>query len=375
MTDDKLPGLFASYPAVYAVGDRYQIIIPVTKESVMWVRVGGRCFYDDSNGILRSASPTHIMELPMKELDAAGTYTVCWREVNERKPYFSDLSDVYECSFSFRPISPDAKTINVYHVADAHNRVTGPVSAGSWFGDGLDLLVLNGDIPNHSGDIANFAAIHRIAGEITRGARPVIFSRGNHDTRGIYAEKLAEHTPTDGGRSYFTLRLGPLWAVVLDCAEDKPDGNAEYGHTICCHDFRLRETEFLKKVASDPENEYAAPGVRFRLCIAHNPFNETLKAPFDIEQELYGEWCHILGERVRPQLMLCGHIHRCYVTLPGGERDAKGAPCPVVVASATGGKEDREYFAGGAITLSDSGADVRFTDSRGALLSETFVDF
>ncbi|MBP5269777.1 MAG: metallophosphoesterase [Clostridia bacterium] len=363
MNDFELPAIFASYPAVYAVRDRYVITVPVSAESVMRVDVGAKSYYDDSNGILRSSSRTHIIELPASELDREGKYTVVWRKVNERKPYFSDLGEEESVSFDFRPIPPDKETVNLFNLADAHNRVSGPVAAGGWFGDDLDLLVLNGDIPNHSGDVANFASIHRIAGGITHGALPVVFSRGNHDTRGIFAEKLAEHTPTDCGRSYYTVRVGPVWAAVLDCAEDKPDGNAEYGHTVCCHDFRLRETEFLRRVADSPDTEYAAPGVRFRLVIVHNPFNETLNPPFDIEQELYAEWCATLREKVKPDLMLCGHIHKCYVTYPGTGRDAKGAPCPVVVSSRIS-KEDKEFFEGGAVSLSDGEAVVRFVDNR-----------
>lgn len=372
MNDFEIPSLFASYPAVYAVGRGYRIILPVNEESVMWVRIGEREFYDDSNGILRSGSPTHIIEVPGELLDREKKYTILWRRVNERKPYFSDLGEPESREFDWKPIPPEKETINLFNLADAHNRVEGPVAAGKWFGDDLDLLVLNGDIPNHSGDIANFAAIHRIAGEITHGGLPVIFARGNHDTRGIFAEKLSEHTPTDCGRSYFTVRCGPVWAVVLDCAEDKPDGNAEYGHTICCHDFRVRETEFLKRVAESPDSEYAAPGVRYRLVVAHNPFNETLNPPFDIEQDIYSEWCSILKEKVGPDLMLCGHIHRCYVTMPGTGRDAKGAPCPVVVSSRID-KNDKGYFEGGAVTLSPGAADVKFVNSSREIVGEETI--
>lgn len=351
----------ASFPTVYAVGEDYQIIVPVTEETVMWVEVGGKNYYDDVNGILRSDTRTHKICVPGDALDGARSYTVCLRKVNERKPYFSDLGEEMRFSVPFRPVR--GEELHFYQIADAHNRVESPILAAKNCGEALDFLILNGDIPNHSGDIRNFAAIHRIAGEITRGEIPVIFSRGNHDTRGIYAEHLAEHTPTDGGRSYYTVRMGPIWALVLDCAEDKTDDHAEYGHTVCCHDFRLRETEFLKRVASDPEHEYAAPGVKHRLVIVHNPFSETLPPPFDIEKELYGEWCAILKETIRPGLMLCGHIHKCYVTLPGTERDHKGAPCPVVVASIPG--KTAEEFIGGAVTLTENGAVVRFTDQDG----------
>ena len=65
---------FATTPIVYAVRGNYQIIVPVTRETLMWVEVGGKCFYDDVNGILRSNCTTHKMTVPMERLDAAGAY-------------------------------------------------------------------------------------------------------------------------------------------------------------------------------------------------------------------------------------------------------------------------------------------------------------
>ena len=366
-----LPEIFKSYPSVYAVGDRYIITVIVNSNCVMWVETGGRCFYDHSNGILRSASLTHKCELPMAVLDEARSYRVCWRVINERKPYFSDLGEIETADFNFRPCIGKER-INIYHVADAHNRVDGPVSAASFFGDDLDLLILNGDIPNHSGKLEYFDTIHMIAGSVTKGELPVIFSRGNHDTRGIYAENIADHTPTDNGRSYFTVRLGNIWAVVLDCAEDKPDTNPEYGQTICFHEFRIEETEFLKKIAESPDTEYAAPGVKYRLVIVHNPFCEPRRSPFDIEQDIYAGWAKILGDSIKPDLMISGHIHRCYVTMPGDDRDLLGLPCPCIVASALSA-DDKSWYRGGAIVLSGDSCSVRFTDSAHESSEETVI--
>lgn len=351
------PNEFATLPTVYAVGKNYQIIVPVTKECVMWVKVGDRCFYDDSNGILRSASTTHKMTLPMELLDEAKAYTVCYRNIIERKPYYSELSDVFEYTSAFRPVKHDG-AIRICHISDAHNRVAEPVAVGGYFRDSLDLLILNGDIPNHSGDIKLFTAIHEIAAGITKGEIPVVFSRGNHDMRGIFAEKLEEHVPTDMGRSYFTFRLGRLWGLVLDSGEDKPDGGIEYGHTICCEDFRRRETEFIKSVIERAEGEYSADGVENRIVICHNPFTETLRPPFDIEIELFTEWARLLGEHIKPQFMLCGHIHKAYVSGIGSEHDHKGQPCPVIVASEV--SADGAEYIGGAIELYPDRCDVKF---------------
>lgn len=365
-----IPEVFEAHPTIYAVRDTYVVIVPVTQPTLMWVKVGDNEYYDDSNGILRSASLTHKMTVPAAELDKAGRYTVCYRRVINRKPYYPEMGDVETYESEFRPVRGD--TLHIYHIADAHNRVDGPVAAGTFFGDDLDLLVLNGDIPNHSGDIANFAAIHKIASGITRGRVPVVFSRGNHDMRGSCAEFLIDHTPTDEGRSYYPVRLGPLWLLVLDCGEDKRDNQVEYGNTICCHDFRMRETRFIEKIADDGEHEYAADGVKHRFVVAHNPFTETLPPPFDIEQDTYGYWTKLLGETVRPEFILCGHIHKCYVTMPGDPKDAKGQTCPVIVASALGG-ENPDFFAGAAITLTDGNVNVKFTDNAHNVLDE--IDF
>ena len=43
-----IPKEFATTPIVYAVRNEYQILVPVTCETVMWVRVGEHDFYDDS---------------------------------------------------------------------------------------------------------------------------------------------------------------------------------------------------------------------------------------------------------------------------------------------------------------------------------------
>ncbi len=359
-----IPEAFLTTPVVYLAGSSYRIIVPVTCETVMWVQVGNRCFYDDANGVLRSAKRIHTVSVPQELLDREKTYTVCYRVVSERKPYFTEASDVLYYPSPFRPVAPDAGEIRIYHVADAHNRVEEPVAAARYFGEKLDLLILNGDIPNHSGKIEYFSGIHQIAAQVTNGEIPVVFSRGNHDTRGVFAEQFSDYTPTDNGLPYFTFRAGPLWGIVLDCGEDKPDAHPEYGNMNCFEDFRRRETEFLLRVAENGRSEFAADGVRNRLVVCHVPFTEKFKPPFDIEEDTYREWARILREKIRPQLMLCGHIHQCYISEVGGEKDDKGQPCPVVVASRP---QKEGPFWGGAFTLRPGQCDVRFTDSGGAV--------
>lgn len=369
------PEIFAALPTVYAVADKYVIIVPVNEPCLMWVGIGENEYYDDSNGILRSGRLTHKMTVPMAELDAARSYTVRWRKMIERKPYRSEVGEIEEYISAFRPIDPDKERINIYNIADAHNRVDGPINAGKYFertGEELDLLLLNGDIPNHSGDVAYFEAIHRIAAGVTGGEIPVVFARGNHDTRGVCAELIEDYTPTDNGVSYYTFRLGPVWGMVMDCAEDKPDDHVEYAHTICCEDFRRRETRWLEALCNAEKPEYSDGGIKYKIVVVHNPFTERRNPPFDIEEDTFAHWASLLRENVKPHLMICGHVHKCYVTYPGGERDAFGQPCPIVAASKLS-KDDLSFFVGGAITLDGNMAYVRFTDNDGNILGEETV--
>lgn len=369
------PEIFAALPTVYAVADKYIIIVPVNEPCLMWVGIGENEYYDDSNGILRSGRLTHKMTVPMAELDAARNYTVRWRKMIERKPYRSEVGEIEEYTSAFRPIDPNKERINIYNIADAHNRVEGPINAGKYFertGEELDLLLLNGDIPNHSGDVAYFEAIHRIAAGVTGGEIPVVFARGNHDTRGVCAELIEDYTPTDNGVSYYTFRLGPVWGIVMDCAEDKPDDHVEYAHTICCEDFRRRETRWLEALCNAEKPEYSDGGIKYKIVVVHNPFTERRNPPFDIEEDTFAHWASLLRENVKPHLMICGHVHKCYVTYPGGERDAFGQPCPIVAASKLS-KDDLSFFVGGAITLDGNMAYVRFTDNDGNIVGEETV--
>lgn len=363
------------HPAVCAVGTNYHIILPVKSDMILWVVIGSQKFYDESNGVLRSAVRVHRVIVPMNVLDAAESYTVVYRKSIDRKPYFPKMGEPVAHEYSFRPVKK-RENIHIYQLADTHGIVAESVAAAQYFGDALDLLILNGDIANHSGSIEHICLAYQIASIVTGGQIPVIFSRGNHDLRGAYAENLAEYTPNENGKSYYDFRVGCIWGYLLDCAEDKRDNHPEYGGTICCEPFRVRETaDFCGKIA-DSSHAYAAPGVDYRLIISHIPFTHISdeedsfgNRPFGIEVERYSQWAKVLRDTVHPQLILCGHVHEYFISMPGSEYDDIGQPCPVLVGSKPQHNADGSaYFVGMAITLNPKTAEICFTDSNGETL-------
>lgn len=359
-------------PAVFAVKQEYQIAVFVNAPTLMWVRVGEHTYYDDSNGILRSDTTLHHVTVPMSELDAAGAYTVCLRKVSERKPYYPTVGEEQCATFAFRPLSGDP--VRAYMIADAHGQFHAPVAAAKRFErevGKMDLLILNGDILDHSGEEENFALYYRIAEALTGGEIPVIISRGNHDLRGKCAEKLADYMPNEHGNSYYSFRLGNLWGILLDCGEDKNDDHVSYGGTICCHAFRERETDYMEGIIANAEKEYLAKGVEHRVVISHVPFTQNFAEPFDIERETYAKWVRLLNAHIRPGVLLSGHVHQMYIADPNGGRDAYGMTFPAVAGSKVNGKE--HYFAGCGIVWENGGIRVVFND-RNEILGERMLD-
>ncbi len=363
-------------PSVFAVEDEYQIFTVFNCAAIVKVRIGDEEFYDDSNGILRSNTNIHHVTVPMSTLDCAGEYTIVYQKIIERKPYFP-TSEAEKClTVPFRPVK--GKDLNIYLMSDTHNLVDEPITCGTFFGNSIDLFVLNGDIPNHSGEFENFSAIYEITAAVTRGECPTIFARGNHDTRGLHAEEFWLYTPNANGKTYYTFRVGSVWGIVLDCGEDKNDDHPEYGGTTCFHQFRLRETQFLKKVVE--AGEYNADGIEYKLVICHMPFTyRSPKEVFAIEQDIYRNWAAILRETIRPHLMLCGHLHTLSVSPVGGELDHLGQPCPVIVSGLpqnpkklpNGGKI---AYTGCALTLNGDRAHLLFNHSDGHIQRDESID-
>ena len=295
-----LPEEMRCYPSVYAFRDFYRIFTCFNCHALVWVRVGEKTYYDHSNGVLRSDSPIHSVEVPMEELDREGKYTVCFRKIIERKVYFPTSEDTVEVTFSFRPIT--GFPIRTYQLSDVHNLTDVALRAGVFWGDDIDLLIFNGDLPDHCANIERLEVIYDLASAITHGEVPVIFSRGNHDLRGSFAEHFSENTPTAHGLPYFTFRLGPIWGMVLDTGEDKPDDFDEYGYTTCFHQYRLEEDAFIRRVIENRKEEYDAEGVEYKLIVSHSPVSFVSHPPFDIELELFGEWARLLREEIKPDL-------------------------------------------------------------------------
>ena len=363
------PEVFRAPPAVYAVGRNYCItLIPATR-CVVWCRVGGNTYYDDFNGVFRSERLVHQVYVPADELEKAERYTVGYRCFAERLSDWNKPTAEGEVTVEFRPVKSEGPRF--FLISDVHGRMESGIAAARAFGK-MDFLIVNGDMHGNCVTCESLLTDHFIAAALTRGEIPAVFLRGNHDMRGPWPERVEECIPLDGGKTYFTFRLGPVWGVALDCGEIRADEHEKHGGVVCCHAMRLRETQWLRELAGRGAEEFDAPGVKYRLAVSHVDFTDVLPPPFDIEEELYGQWTGLLREYIRPDCLLFGHQHKNYVTLPGSARDRFGQSAPAIVTGVPSKNDPVDYSAAG-IALSREFIDADYIDQTGRILQRVRI--
>ena len=346
-------------PSVYVIGDEYEICVAVKEFGLVTVKIGDEIFYEENSGVLPTERLYARIRIPQERLDSAGAYSIVFRKTIERKSYWSTLGDEETASYSFKAPRKDGK-FNIYHISDVHYKFESAKRVASYFGDEIDLYIFNGDIGEVQTD-EDYLAVCGLVGAVSGGEIPVIFVRGNHDTRGYLPEKYPDYFPTVGKSTYFTAKVGGLKIICLDLGEDKPDEHVVYGGFNNFHAFRLRETEFLKKLL--------ASGEKFDMAVCHiaPAVNNAVSdgSEFNIEGELYEEWNSILAE-LGIKVMLSGHMHKALVFEKNDKRSMRKHDFPIIVGSVM----DDDYRQGAALTFSGELLNLKFTDAEHAVKEE-----
>lgn len=337
-------------PAVFVVGEDYVITFLTNGNGLGTIKIGDIEYYEDNSGILATGKNIFRVTIPQAVLDDKCGYTICFRRLIVRRSYYSQLEEAKTAFFAFRPLKK-TEDIHLYHLADVHNKTDFALQCASYFGDTLDVLILNGDI-TECNKIEDFEQMLCLAGQITHGSLPILFTRGNHDTRGTLAELGNNYYPVSGGKNYYTFTLGPLCGVLLDCGEDKLDYHTEYGGVNAFEPYRRCETAFLQKTTL-PKGKI--PFAVSHICpVLTSPEGEKI---FQIEEDVYQAWNQEL-ERMGIAFMLCGHLHRKFVLPSGDDCGGIAHHYPVIVGSETA--EDDLW--GTAITLGAGGMTTVFTN-------------
>lgn len=363
-------------PTVCAVGDEYEILVVTEKNGIIGVNVWGKQYYEENSGVLPSEKNYAKIRVPQSTMNAARHYCVTFREAINRKGYFSEIGETEIVKIVFKPITKTSE-IKVYHVADVHYNYEIALKTAKYFGEETDLYIFNGDLGEVE-TIENYMETLKFMGDLTGGNIPVLFARGNHDTRGKLAEKFTDFYPSEGKNTYYKFSIGCLEGVILDCGEDKKDDHTDYNYpnpkvyngVNVFSDYRRKELDWLQKTnLSDDKIKFAVS----HIC----PVMASSKKGdcFDIEKECYTLWNNEL-ERMGIDFMVCGHYHNAWILDKNHPKNIISHNYPVVIGSKitgeryVGGKVTPAAFYGAGMIISPDKIEVVFSDQNHEVLEK-----
>jgi len=290
-------------PVVYAVEDTYQIVWTTSTHATAQVMVGDTTYYDLYAGSERSETTIHKVVVPMAELDEAKSYKISSTHVLYRGPYSGILGGRVEATFNFKPVDL-TDGLNYYTISDTHTRNQAAIKAGSYFGDDLDFLILAGDIMNHIENAEDAEVILALAYGVTKGERPVIYARGNHEVKGTYANQLHRYVGSVDEKFFYTFQLNHVYGIVLDLGEDHDDSWWEYYNTAYYTQYRNDQTGFIQDIIDS--NVFLDPSIEYRIGVCHIP---VVLVEDDYLDAILNEWTPLLNQ-LNLNVMISGHKHQ-----------------------------------------------------------------
>ncbi len=317
-------------PYIQAVGeDEVTIVWTTNTNAVSWVELasaGTNSFYAEehpqyyqtANGN-RVVGTLHKIRIPNLSKATEYRYRIFSKEVlkygGHRILYGNIAStDVYsQKPLRFRTLDNSKEKISFSVVNDIHgqNDSLKALLKNVKYGE-TDLVFFNGDMVSTMNDETQFfggfmdTATKMFASEI-----PAFFARGNHETRGAFSVNFPEYFPTNSGKLYYAFRQGPVYFIVLDCGEDKPDSDIEYSGLAQFDAYRTEQKIWLEKVVQTDEFKSA----KFRVVVVHiPPVGSDWHGPLDINRKILP----VLNQ-AGISLMLCGHTHRYQLIEPNNE--------------------------------------------------------
>ncbi len=331
-------------PYLQAVSDTEATIVWVTDvKALSWVEIAP----DDGSNFYNVERPkffeSYLGKRPFKTVHAVritglqpGTtyrYGVASKEVLFQKHHRVHYGDVASTRVyskgkekypkAFTTLNPQKEKCEFLVLNDIHSKQD-KLSAllNLYTKDQTDMIFYNGDMVSivHREDVLFEGFVDY---SVTAFAKetPFYMVRGNHETRGYFAEKFLTYFPTTTNKPYYTFKHGPAFFIVLDGGEDKPDSNLEYYETAAYDAYRLEEAKWLKEVVESEECKNA----KYRIVLIHMP---PVGRMWHGPQHAGDCFLPILNE-ANITVMLSGHTHRYSYNTP----ETTKAKFPILVNS------------------------------------------
>lgn len=235
-------------------------------------------------------------------------------------------SNVYsKAPLTFRTLDGNKDNINFMVVNDIHGDNTLFNNLLKDFRKGeTDFVLFNGDMVSHmDNEQQMFEGFVNPATNLFASETPFYMVRGNHESRGKFAQHYMSYFPTPTNMPYYSFKEGPVYFIIMDGGEDKPDNDIEYLGTAAFDNYREEQAEWLRNVVQSEEFK-SSP---FKVVVIHvPPVQSTWHGPLHTKKT----FLPILNE-AGIDLMLCAHLHRHIYNPPSTD----GVNFPILINSNT----------------------------------------
>ena len=351
------PYRITSDPLVLDTGADYSVVFATSDKGTGFLEYeyNGTAYrtYAQESGRIIGDRLIHSVHVPYQHL-RNNTYTVGSTRVIEAYSYGSRLGKTVT-SQSYAFTAPKGSEAEYLVLSDWHSYVDRAYAAVSKLGH-YDAVLLLGDAAAGM-DFEEQAAddIVKFGGTLTHGSMPAVFVRGNHDTRGGFADKLPSFLGLDS--LYYTVAMGDITFVVLDSGEDKEDGHIEYGGLNAFTQHREQMVEWLQNAEISGKHKIALSHA-WQIC--------------EPEPELsHAAWQALDDAGVR--FLLSGHKHVCrFLSDEKEDEQLFLSEFPQIAGYIDGGIADKNYVAS-KITVSAAGVGFLAKDTAGNAVLDMFL--
>jgi UDP-2,3-diacylglucosamine pyrophosphatase LpxH len=308
-------------------GDSMTVMWMTDKNSTAWVEYGAKEPLDHKavsthDGLIDANTRIHKVRLSGLTPGTQYKYRVCSTEIVDFGPYSVTFGTTQTLApATFKTLSKQMDKVSVAVMNDLHQ--SSQTMQALWAltkEKPTDLVFFNGDSMDYLESEEQI--VRRLLQPVTElfaKTTPLMYVRGNHETRGKFARMLGNYLATPNGKYYYSFDAGPVHFVVLDCGEDKDDSHPAYSGLTAFDAYREEEKLLLaREIQSKPFRE-----ARFRVVFMHMP-------PFSARQgrnpahgtaDCREKFAPLLNKG-KVDLLITAHTHRYeYLEPKPGEHD------------------------------------------------------
>lgn len=295
------------------------VVFLTSNKAFSWVEYGEDQLehkaQEESDGFVEAYQRINSIHIRNLKPGTTYKYRVISKEISSFKPYELVYGkQITSEQYSFTTPVEDAESVTCLVFNDIHDRPHSFKDLMAVRGEkSYDFAFLNGDMFDYQEDEQQI--IDHLLVPVTSlfaSEKPFIMSRGNHETRGKFRREFKDYFsyPTDS--YYYSFKQGPVYWIILDTGEDKPDDHPVYAGIVDFDSYRKEQALWLEQVTQREEYKRAT----YRVVMMHIP-------PFHS-----GDWhgtlhCREVFDPIfknnNVDLVISGHTHRYGVHPPNEE--------------------------------------------------------